>query len=117
MHSDVPILFLTGNEDGADPPANVAHAQRRLPNSRTVLFPAAGHGQLGLPCAQTLIAEFVTRGTATGLDASCAQTAAMQPFDTQKLGGSLASNCRSEDRAAHQTYGMNLCGVSRRYCA
>ncbi len=84
VHSDVPILFLTGNEDGADPPANVAHAQRELPNSRTVLFPAAGHGQLGLPCAQTLIADFVTRGEATGLDASCAQTAAVQPFDTRK---------------------------------
>ena len=64
----VPVLFLSGNEDGADPPANIAHAQRELPNSRTVVFPAAGHGQLGLPCAQALIAEFVARGTATGLD-------------------------------------------------
>ena len=83
VHSDVPILFLTGAEDGADPPANIANARRELPNSRTVVFPAAGHGQLGLPCAQTLIDVFISRGTATGLDTSCARTAAVQRFDTR----------------------------------
>lgn len=83
VHSDVPILFLAGEEDGADPPANIAHAGGELPNSRTVVFRAAGHGQLGLPCAQILIEEFVTRGTATGLDVSCARTAAVLPFDTR----------------------------------
>lgn len=82
VHSSVPVLFLAGNEDGADPPANIANAERELPNSRTVVFPAAGHGQLGLPCAQDLIARFISRGTADGLDASCAQTAALQPFNT-----------------------------------
>jgi pimeloyl-ACP methyl ester carboxylesterase len=81
VRSDVPILFLSGREDGADPPANIANARRELPNSRTVVFPAAGHGQLGLTCAQTLTAEFVARGSATGLDVSCARTAAVQPFD------------------------------------
>ena len=84
VHSDVPILFFSGTEDGADPPANIANARRELQNSRTVLFPAAGHGQLSLPCAQVLTAEFFDRGTATGLDASCARTAALQPFDTRK---------------------------------
>lgn len=58
LHSKLPILLLNSNEAGADPPGNVAHAQRELPNSRTVIFPPpAGHGQLGLPCAQKLIAE------------------------------------------------------------
>jgi pimeloyl-ACP methyl ester carboxylesterase len=81
VHSDVPILFLSGKEDGADPPANITNARRELPNSRTVVFPAAGHGQLGLTCAQTLIADFVARGSALGLDTACARTAAVQPFD------------------------------------
>jgi pimeloyl-ACP methyl ester carboxylesterase len=84
VHSNVPALFLSGAEDGADPPANIANAQRELPHSRTVVFPAAGHGQLGLPCTQILIAEFVASGSATGLDVSCAETAAIQPFDTRK---------------------------------
>jgi len=84
VRSSVPVLFLNGAEDGADPPANVANARRELPRSRTVVFPAAGHGQLGLMCAQDLIAQFVERGEAAGLDASCAKTAALQPFDTRK---------------------------------
>jgi pimeloyl-ACP methyl ester carboxylesterase len=84
VHTDVPVLFLTGAEDGADPPANVANARRELPNSRTVVFAAAGHGQLGLRCAQDLTARFVLRGTAAGLDTSCAGYAALQPFDTRR---------------------------------
>jgi pimeloyl-ACP methyl ester carboxylesterase len=84
VRSDVPVLFLSGAEDGADPPANVANARRELPNSRTIVFPAAGHGQLGLPCAQSLVARFVERGTAEGLDVACARTAAVQPFVTRR---------------------------------
>ncbi|HSC91542.1 MAG TPA: alpha/beta hydrolase [Gaiellaceae bacterium] len=83
VDSDVPVLFLNGNEDPADPPGNVADARRELPNSRTVVFPGAGHGQLGLSCAQNLITEFLRRGSATGLDTSCARTAVLQPFDTR----------------------------------
>ena len=81
VHSRVPVLFLTGNEDPADPPASVAHARRELPRSRTVIFPASGHGQLGYLCSQNLIADFIARGTAAGLNSSCARTAVQQPFD------------------------------------
>ncbi len=81
VHSNVPILFLSGNEDAADPPANIANAGRELPNSRTVVFAAAGHGQLGLPCAQILIGAFFERGSARGLATGCARTAALRPFD------------------------------------
>jgi len=45
-----------------------------------VIFPAGGHGQLRLPCAQDLIATVVDRGTTAGLDATCARTAAVRPF-------------------------------------
>ena len=72
VHSSVPVLFLNGNEDSADPPANVANARRELPNSRTVIFAAAGHGQLGLPCAQSSIADFVERASTRGLATACA---------------------------------------------
>jgi pimeloyl-ACP methyl ester carboxylesterase len=81
VHSRAPVLFLTGDEDPADPPANVAHAKRELPNSRTVTFRAAGHIQLGLLCAQNLIADFIASGTAAGLDSACAETAVKPFFD------------------------------------
>ena len=81
VHSQVPVLFLTGDEDPADPPANITHARRELPNSRAVIFPRSGHGQLNFLCAQNLTAEFVAAGTAADLDASCARTAVQQQFD------------------------------------
>jgi glucosamine-6-phosphate isomerase len=83
VHSNVPVLFMNGDQDGADPPANVAHARRELPNSRTVIFPRAGHGQLGTLCAQNLIADFVEAGSANGLDVSCAATAIQRTFDVR----------------------------------
>ena len=57
VHSRIPMLFLTGNEDPADPPASVADARRQLPNSRTVIFPASGHGQLGYLCSRAPVAD------------------------------------------------------------
>jgi pimeloyl-ACP methyl ester carboxylesterase len=80
VHSSVPVLFLVGDEDGADPPANVAHARRELPNSRTVIFPRAGHGQLGTLCAQNLIATFVAGPNPRRLDTLCALTAVQEYF-------------------------------------
>jgi pimeloyl-ACP methyl ester carboxylesterase len=82
VRSQVPVLFLTGAEDPADPPGNVAHARRELPNSRTVIFPASGHGQLGYLCTQNLIADFLAAGSAGALDVTCARTAVQQPFET-----------------------------------
>ena len=80
VHSATPVLFLVGNEDPTDPPANVTNARRELANSRTVVFPVSGHGQLGLLCGQNLIADFVTAGSARGLDTSCAKTALRSEF-------------------------------------
>ena len=81
VRSNVPVLILTGNEDPADPPANVAHARRELPNSATVIFPNSGHGQLGLLCAQNLIADFVAHPVPAALDSLCARTAIRSEFD------------------------------------
>jgi len=78
VHSQVPVLFLQGDEDPADPPANVTHPQRELPNSRVVVFRASGHGHLSLPCAENLIARFVAEGSAAGLDPTCASSAAIE---------------------------------------
>jgi pimeloyl-ACP methyl ester carboxylesterase len=83
VRSSAPVLIMMGGDDGADPPENVANAQRELPNSRTIVFPNAGHGQLGLPCAQTLVAEFYGADSARGLDAWCATTAVRREFDTR----------------------------------
>ena len=42
VRSDAPVLIVVGGSDPQDPLSNVAGAQRELPNSRTVVVPAAG---------------------------------------------------------------------------
>ena len=81
VRSNVPVLFLQGDEDPADPPGNVAHARRELPNSRTVVFPGSGHGQIGLLCAQNLLADFVATASTAGLATTCTSTAIHSQFE------------------------------------
>jgi len=83
-HSTVPVLFLQGNEDPADPPSAVAHARRELPNSRVVVFPYSGHGQIGYACAQFLATRFFEGDGLQKLDTTCASSAALAPFDTRR---------------------------------
>jgi pimeloyl-ACP methyl ester carboxylesterase len=72
VRSDVPVLLLVGGDDPQDPVANVHSARRELPGSRTVVVPHAGHGAVQLGCLPRLVARFVERGTAAGLDTRCA---------------------------------------------
>ena len=80
VRSDLPVLLLVGGADPQDPLANVAGASRELPNSRTVVVPAGGHGVAQLGCVPRLVNRFVERGTATGLDTRCAAAYAPPPF-------------------------------------
>jgi pimeloyl-ACP methyl ester carboxylesterase len=78
--SDKPILFVVGGADPQDPPSSVAGARRTLPNSRTVVVPAAGHTAVQLGCMPSLAQRFVERGSARGLDTSCAARYVPPPF-------------------------------------
>jgi pimeloyl-ACP methyl ester carboxylesterase len=84
LHSRVPIMFLQGDEDPADPPSAVAGAKRDLPNSRVVVFPYSGHGQIGMQCAQFLTTRFIAGDDLQRLDTTCADSAAIAPFDTTR---------------------------------
>jgi pimeloyl-ACP methyl ester carboxylesterase len=72
--SGVPALILTGQWDPVTPPVYGETAAKYLPNSLHLVVPHGGHGFGGLDgvdCVQNLIADFVERGTTSGLDASC----------------------------------------------
>ena len=74
--SDVPVLIFSGQWDPVTPPANGDAAAKFLPNSLHVIVPSGGHGFGGLEgidCLQNLTVEFINRGSAKGLDASCVQ--------------------------------------------
>ena len=74
VRSTTPTLVLAGEADPQDPIANLPRLTRALPNSRLVIARGQGHavGQYG--CLGTLVSQFVERGTATKLNASCART-------------------------------------------
>ena len=84
LHSSVPIMFLQGDEDPADPPSAVAGAKHDLPNSRVVIFPFSGHGQLSWQCAQFIATRFIEGDDLQRLDTTCASSAAIVPFDTTR---------------------------------
>ena len=72
--ADVPALILTGQWDPVTPPAYGDAAAKYLTNSLHLVVPHGGHGFGGLDglgCIQDLIADFVNRGTTSGLDTSC----------------------------------------------
>lgn len=81
VSSRVPVLALVGGADPQDPPANLSNLARHFPDSRTLVFPHVGH-QFGVRgCADSILADFVERGTTGGLDTTrCDDAVVLPPF-------------------------------------
>ena len=75
--TELPILWLAGDGDPQDPPANLTAIPTQQPNARIVVMPAQQHTVGHSGCAPHVIAEFVDAGTADGLDTSCVEQAAV----------------------------------------
>ncbi|HVM56430.1 MAG TPA: alpha/beta fold hydrolase [Gaiellaceae bacterium] len=75
-----PVLLLAGGADPLDPAGNLRGWRRVFPNGRLVIVPGAGHGAIAYGCVPTLVARFVARGSAGGLDTACAARAPLPPF-------------------------------------
>jgi pimeloyl-ACP methyl ester carboxylesterase len=69
--SRVPLLALAGGADPQDPISNLPRLKQLWPNGRAIVVPHLGHaiGQEG--CLGELVAHFVARGSAAGLDSRC----------------------------------------------
>ena len=80
--SRAPALLLAGGDDPLDPVANLRGWRRAFANGRLVVVPGAGHGVIDHGCVPTLVARFVARGSAEGLDTSCARHAPLPAFAT-----------------------------------
>jgi pimeloyl-ACP methyl ester carboxylesterase len=71
VRTTLPVMWLTGDGDPQDPPANLASVPAQEPNSTIVVMPAQEHVVGHLGCGPSVIAAFVDTGTATGLDTAC----------------------------------------------
>jgi len=84
--SNVPALVLSGGIDPATPPRHAEEVVRTLPNARHFIAPHLGHGVSLHGCAPRLVAAFIRKGTARGLDGSCL-TRIPRPLYVLPLGG------------------------------
>jgi pimeloyl-ACP methyl ester carboxylesterase len=82
VKSDIPILMITGDLDPVAPPWLAAGAARFLPNSRHVTIPNTGH-YFRFECVDDLLVEFLSKGSAKGLDDACVKGIERPPFITK----------------------------------
>jgi pimeloyl-ACP methyl ester carboxylesterase len=82
VKSDLPILMITGDLDPVAPPWLAAGALRFLPNGRQISIPNTGH-HFRYECIDNLFVEFLSKGSAKGLDDSCAKSIERLPFVTK----------------------------------
>jgi pimeloyl-ACP methyl ester carboxylesterase len=77
-----PALLLAGGADPLDPSTNLRGWRRVFPRGRLVVVRGVGHGTIEDACVQKLVARFVDRGGAAGLDPACARRVPAPPFVT-----------------------------------
>jgi len=84
VKSDVPVLMVSGDVDPVTPPWLAADAARYLSHSRQIVGKNWSHSSMS-DCSNRLLAEFISRGSAEGLDASCLQNGKRLPFNTGEV--------------------------------
>lgn len=78
--AQTPVLILSGEADPQNPPENMALAASFWPNSRQVIEPGLGHNTPVTSCRWDVMAQFIDKGTAQGIDVSCMTNAPTEPF-------------------------------------
>jgi pimeloyl-ACP methyl ester carboxylesterase len=78
--SNKPVLLISGEDDPITPPANAIHAAKTLSDSLSLVVPGQGHGNAMRGCVPKLMAQFVDKASAKGLDTHCVSTIRAFPF-------------------------------------
>ena len=86
FNSKAAALLLSGADDPVTPPKYATLAQKAFADSKHVIVAGHGHGQLGAPCVDRIIASFVAAGTAKDLDTTCTEKLKPMPFFTTLAG-------------------------------
>ncbi len=86
FQSRAAALLLSGADDPVTPPGYAAIAQRAFADSKHVIVAGHGHGQIGTPCVDRIMAAFVAKGSAKDLDTKCVAKLTPMPFFTTLSG-------------------------------
>jgi hypothetical protein len=68
------------------PPQYARQAVSAFRHSLSLVLNGFGHGQLTAPCMDQVMAQFISRASASGLDVSCVRAARPLPFFTSVNG-------------------------------
>jgi pimeloyl-ACP methyl ester carboxylesterase len=82
VKSDVPVLLVSGALDPVTPPWLAETVAKTLSRGRLVVIPNATHNSY--ECVENLVAEFIDKGSAEGLDVSCVEKIKRPPFTILK---------------------------------
>ena len=78
VKSDVPVLLVSGELDPVTPPWLAQIVAKTLSRSKLVVVPNATHNTY--ECIESVIADFIDKGTTEGLDVSCTEKIRRPPF-------------------------------------
>lgn len=79
LHTDIPVLLVSGERDPVTPPAFADRAARFMTHATKIVVPWGSHGG-GDPCSQKIQENFIRKGSGEGLDTSCLSKIKMAPF-------------------------------------
>ncbi len=79
VHSNLPILMISGSDDPATPPSYGRQALQYLPNARQMIVPGASHDSDFPPCVDAITVAFVRARSAAGLNFSHCAAAYQRP--------------------------------------
>ena len=82
VRSDVPLLMVSGQEDGSTQPYFGEQAIKYFTHGHQIEIAKYGH-QLDSPCVWKVFQTFIERGSAQGLDTSCTKKIRRPPFATK----------------------------------
>jgi pimeloyl-ACP methyl ester carboxylesterase len=71
LHSEIPVLLISGEYDPATPPAYAEEAGKGLVRSKHLIAPGQGHGVAFSGCMPRIIAQFVDTADVSGLRSDC----------------------------------------------
>lgn len=75
-----PVLLLSGSADPVTPPKYAEAVARTLPNSRHIVLPGFGHGQVAVGCMPKVLAQFLDATHPAALDTTCLEKLQPPPF-------------------------------------
>ncbi|HET6977190.1 MAG TPA: alpha/beta hydrolase [Pyrinomonadaceae bacterium] len=82
VKSDLPVLLVSGELDPVTPPWLAQIVAKTLSRSKLVVVPNATHNSY--ECIENVVADFIDKGSAEGLDVTCTEKIKRPPFTILK---------------------------------